>query len=368
MKINKILIKTIEGKYPRLIGKDIVSKLENLLKKNNIFSSKILLVIDRKVPSKFINKIIKSFKKKIYIIYLTSNEKNKSQKSVDKIINILLKNNFNRNDCLISVGGGIVGDLSAYTASIFKRGLSYVSIPTTLLAQVDSSIGGKTGINSKYGKNLIGSFYQPKLVISDISFLKSLPNREILCGYAEIFKHSIISDKVFFNFLNKNIEKILLLQTPLIEQSIYKSCIIKKKIVEKDFKEKNLRKILNFGHTFGHAYESSLGYSSKLNHGEAVILGISSAAKFSQDIKMLSKNEYTLILRHIQKINSKLRLKNYFKKNKIRKIVKFMSNDKKNSDEKINLILIKKIGNINIQKKYNLKKIETFLSNYFNII
>ena len=129
-----------------------------------------------------------------------------------------------------------------------------------------------------------------------------------------------------------------------------------------------MRKILNFGHTFGHAYESSLGYSSKLNHGEAVILGISSAAKFSQDIKMMSIKEYTLILSHIQKINSKLRLKNYFEKNKIRKIVKFMSNDKKNSDEKINLILIKKIGKINIQKKYNLKKIETFLSNYFNII
>ena len=137
---------------------------------------------------------------------------------------------------------------------------------------MDASIGGKTGINSKYGKNLIGSFYQPKLVISDISFLKSLPKREILCGYAEIFKHSIISNRKFFYFLDKNIKKFKFKNT-IIEKSIYKSCIIKKKLVEKDFKEKNLRKILNFGHTFGHAYEACLGYSSKLNHGEAVILG-----------------------------------------------------------------------------------------------
>ena len=176
------------------------------------------------------------------MIYINSNEKNKSQNTVDKIINVLLKNNFNRNDCLISIGGGIIGDLSAFAASIFKRGLFYVNIPTTLLAQVDSSIGGKTGINSKYGKNLIGSFYQPKFVISDISFLKSLPKREILCGYAEIFKHSLISDKVFFSFLDKNIKKILDLKSSYIKKAIYKSCIIKKNIVEKDFKEKNLRR------------------------------------------------------------------------------------------------------------------------------
>ena len=368
MKVKKILVNTIDGKYPILIGKNITPRLNDILNRNNIFFTKILLVIDNKVPSAIIKKIKKSFKKKIFLFYLTSNERNKSQKNVDKIINILLKNKFNRNDCLISIGGGIIGDLSAYAASIFKRGLSYVSVPTTLLAQVDSSIGGKTGINSKYGKNLIGSFYQPKLVVSDISFLKSLPKREILCGYAEIFKHSIISDKLFFYFLDKNIKKILDLKSPFIEKSIYKSCIIKKNVVEKDFKEKNLRKILNFGHTFGHAFESALGYSSKLNHGEAVILGISSAAKFSQQIKMLNKNDYNLISEHIKKINSQLKLKNFFKNGNIKKITSFMSNDKKNSDEKINLILIKKVGKVNIHHKFNLKKIESFFFNYFNVI
>tara|TARA_Y100001958_G_C21208563_1_gene534486 strand:+ start:224 stop:1330 length:1107 start_codon:yes stop_codon:yes gene_type:complete len=368
MKTSKILINTSDGKYPILIGNNLSLKLGNLLKKNNILSTKILLVIDTKVPRKIVQKIKNKLKKKIFLIYINSNEKNKSQNTVNKIINILLKNNFNRNDCLISIGGGIIGDLSAFAASIFKRGLFYVNIPTTLLAQVDSSIGGKTGINSKYGKNLIGSFYQPKFVISDISFLKSLPKREILCGYAEIFKHSLISDKVFFSFLDKNIKKILDLKSSYIKKAIYKSCIIKKNIVEKDFKEKNLRKVLNFGHTFGHAYEASLKYSSKLNHGEAVILGISSAAKFSQYNNIININEYKLIFNHIKKINKKLVLKNFFKKNSIKKIIKFMSTDKKNSDNNINLILIKKIGKVNFNYKFNVKKIEKFLLDYFNII
>ena len=368
MKTKKIIVNTSDGSYPILIGKNLSLNLGNILKENNIFSSKILLVVDNNVPAKMVQKIKKKIKKKIFLIYINSNEKNKSQKSVDKIIDILLKNNFNRTDCLISIGGGIIGDLSAYVSSIFKRGLLYVNIPTTLLAQVDSSIGGKTGINSKYGKNLIGSFYQPKFVISDTSFLKSLPKREILCGYAEIFKHSLISDKAFFNFLNKNIKEVLNLKNNYIEKSIYKSCIIKKKIVEKDFKEKNLRKVLNFGHTFGHAYEASLGYSLKLNHGEAVILGISSATKFSHDNNLISDKEYNLVFNHIKKINRKLVLRNYFKKNMINKIIKFMSADKKNSDSNINLILINKIGRVNYNYRYNVSKIKKFFLNYFNTI
>ena len=368
MKIKKISVSTSEGNYPILIGKGLSFKLGSFLKKNNIFSSKVLLIIDNKVPNNLIQKIKKSIKEKKFFIYLKSNEKNKSQKNVDKIINFLLKKNFKRNDCVVSIGGGIIGDLTGYVASIFKRGIFFVNIPTTLLAQVDSSIGGKTGINSKYGKNLIGSFYQPKLVISDILFLKSLPKREIFCGYAEIFKHSLISDRNFFNFLNQNTKKILNLNTPFIEKSIYRSCNIKKNVVQSDFKEKGLRKILNFGHTFGHAYEASLGYSSKLNHGEAVILGISSAARFSHNDKILNTKDYKLISEHIKKIDINLNLKNYFKKKNIKKITRFMLNDKKNSDEKINLILLRKIGITIFKKKYNLKRIENFFLNHFNTI
>ena len=159
-----------------------------------------LVIADKNVPKKLIYKVLNSLpKKKISLHYFNSSEKNKSQKSVDNILSILLSKNFNRNDCLISIGGGITGDVSGFAASLFKRGLKFINIPTTL-SQVDSSIGGKTGINNKYGKNLIGAFYQPSLVISDIIFLKSLPKREIICGYGEILKHAIIEIKNFLLF------------------------------------------------------------------------------------------------------------------------------------------------------------------------
>ena len=201
MKNSKIFINTKNGSYPILIGSELINNLEKILKLYSIKSSKYLIIFDKNVPKKYIRIIKKKIKKKIILLKFLSSEKNKNQKNVDYILNILLKNNFNRNDCVISVGGGIIGDLSAFAASIFKRGLKFVNIPTTLLAQVDSSIGGKTGINTKFGKNLIGSFYQPSLVISDINFLKSLPPREIICGYGEILKHSIIANKKFFSFL-----------------------------------------------------------------------------------------------------------------------------------------------------------------------
>ena len=361
MKNRKIIINTNEGRYPILIGKNISFSLGSILNQNSILPSKILFVIDAKVPKKIVAKILKSIKKKYQIFYFNSSEKNKSQKSIYKIIDILLKNNFNRNDCLISIGGGITGDTAGYAASIYKRGMIYINIPSTLLAQVDASIGGKTGINSKYGKNLIGTFYQPKLVITDTIFLKSLPKREILCGYGEIFKHSIIFDKKFFLFLDKHVEKILNLKTPYIESSILKSCLIKKKIVEKDFKERNLRKALNLGHTFGHAYEAYLGYSKKLNHGEAVILGIASATKFSYLKKILNFKNYKLILDHISKINKNLFLKKYFNIKSKNKIIKYMANDKKNFDKNINLVLINKIGEVNFKNKYTISEIDKFL-------
>ena len=273
----------------------MINKLSKIFKDNSIKFSNCLLVIDNKIPKIFINKIIKSLKnKKKHIYYFSANEKNKSLASINKILELLLKKNFNRNDCLISIGGGITGDVSGFASSIFKRGIKFINIPTTLLAQVDSSIGGKTGINSKYGKNLIGSFYQPSLVISDIDFLKTLPRREIICGYGEILKHSLISNKKFFLFLNKNASKILSLKTPYLEKSIKESCLIKKRIIQIDEKEKGLRKVLNFGHTFAHAYEAVLKYSKKLNHGEAVLLGIMNASKFSFEKKLVKENEFNL--------------------------------------------------------------------------
>ncbi len=364
MKIKKLIIKTKTQKYQILIGNNLIQKLSNLFKKNLISFNKCLLLIDKNISKKNVQLIKKSLLKKntkIYIHWIKATETNKNQKSIDEILEILLKNNFSRQDCLISIGGGITGDIGGFAASIFKRGLKFINIPTTLLSQVDSSVGGKTGINSKHGKNLIGNFYQPKLVISDINFLKTLPKREIICGYAEILKHSIITSKNFFKFLEKNIENILNLKSPFIEKAIFESCKIKKSIVEKDEKEKNLRKILNFGHTFGHAYEASLNFSKKLNHGEAVLLGMNSALKFSLKKKLISKNEYDLILKHFKNINLPSKIEKYFTIKKLDNILSFMSKDKKNNSEKINLILLKKIGNPIINNQYKKEYLKSFL-------
>ncbi|NMN67176.1 3-dehydroquinate synthase [Candidatus Pelagibacter ubique] len=362
MSVIKLQIKTGNQKYPIYIGNDILDKLNKFLKENLINFNQCLVIVDKNVPKILVSKVLNTLhKKKISLYYFHSSEKNKNQKIVNSILDTLLSKNFNRNDCVISIGGGITGDVSGFAASIFKRGLKFINIPTTLLSQVDSSIGGKTGINSKYGKNLIGSFYQPSLVISDIVFLKSLPKREVICGYGEIFKHAIILDKKFFSFLNKNGSQILNLKSPLIENAIFKSCSIKKKVVEADEKEISLRKILNFGHTFAHAYEAALGFSKKLNHGEAVILGIKTAAKFSLSINILNIKEYHLIESHLNKLKLPKNINKFFTIRDLNKILSFMKKDKKNNTNKINLVLLKKIGSPVYKLEFNEKKIYLFL-------
>ena len=358
----KLKIKTKTQNYPIIIGSNLIPKISKLTKNESVDFNKCLLIIDRNVPKKMVNKIIQAFKqKKIYKYYFIASEKNKSQNNLNLILKILLEKNFSRTDCLISIGGGITGDLGGFAASLFKRGIKFINIPTTLLSQVDSSVGGKTGINTKYGKNLIGSFYQPNLVISDINFLRTLPKREIVCGYGEILKHSIIANKNFYKFLNKNVTDILKLKSPFIENAIFKSCQIKKAVVEKDEKEKSIRKILNFGHTFAHAYEASLNYSKKLNHGEAVLLGMNSALSFSNSNKMLSNKEYQSVKNHIKNSKLPFNIRNYFKLKDLNKIVSFMTIDKKNYSDKINLILLRKIGNPEIGKEFTRKKIKFFL-------
>ena len=365
MKQIKLNITTKTKKYPIIIGPNLTSKVLKIFKSNSINFEKCFLVIDKNVPKKFVLNIKRSLNnKKVYVLFFNSSEKNKNFKIINKILEILLNKNFSRNDCLVSVGGGITGDISGFAASLFKRGLQFINIPTTLLAQVDSSIGGKTGINSKYGKNLIGSFYQPSLVISDTKFLKSLSKREIVCGYGEILKHSLIDNKKFFNYLNKNFKKILNLSSPFIEKAIYESCKIKKKIVEKDEKEIGLRKILNFGHTFAHAYEAGLGYSNKLNHGEAVILGMKTALSFSLKTNIISKSEYKLITNHIYDARLPSSIKKYFSLKDLNKILSFMIKDKKNNSKKINLVLLNKIGKPTFNKQYSKKKLNLFLKNY----
>jgi 3-dehydroquinate synthase/shikimate kinase/3-dehydroquinate synthase len=367
MKPIKLKIKTKNQKYPIIIGSKLVSNISRIIKDNSLDFKQCLIVVDKNISKKIVSKLKKSLiKKKVYIYFFNASEINKNINSINKILDVLLNRNFSRNDCLISMGGGITGDISGFAASLFKRGMKFINIPTTLLSQVDSSIGGKTGVNTKYGKNLIGSFYQPNLVITDIQFLKTLPKREIICGYGEILKHSLIANKNFYNFLNNNNKKIFNLSSPFIEKAIYESCKIKKNVVEKDEREEGLRKILNFGHTFAHAYEASLGYSKKLNHGEAVILGIKTALDFSLMKNLLKKDEYDSIINHIYKCNLQSNLSKFFKVKDLNQILSFMLKDKKNNSNKISLVLLKKIGVPLINKEFSKKNIALFLRKQLN--
>ncbi len=362
----RLFVKTKDKTYPIYFGENNCFKIKRILFQNNINAKKLIVIYDRNIPKKIINR----FKNKLtgnksIFLRLNFNEKVKNLNTVKKILDVLSKNNFNRNDCVISMGGGIAGDICAFAASIYKRGLKFVNIPSTLLSQVDSSIGGKTGVNNFIGKNMIGTFCQPNVVIVDIIFLKSLPKREVICGYAEILKHSLISNKKFFIFLISNFRDILNLRTDIIKKTILNSCKIKKKIIEKDEKEKNLRKSLNYGHTFAHAFESTLDYTNKLNHGEAVLLGILAASRFSNKEGLLPRNELKLIENHLKEIKYN-NLKYYFKKNSIGKILDFMIKDKKNNNKDINLILLKKIAEPVLNKRFTQNKLKRFLNSLIN--
>ena len=340
-----------------------------LIKKNLPGVKKICIISDNNLPKLLLKKLTKSLKKyKLKVYKLSANEKTKSLKVANKIIEQLLKDNFNRSDCIIAFGGGVIGDLSAFISNLTKRGLKFINIPTTLLAQVDASIGGKTGINSNQGKNLIGTFYQPDFILSDVSVLKSLPKREIVSGYGEILKHSLILDKKFFLWLFKNGKKIINRKNNFIlKKAIIKSCKIKCGVVNKDEKEKNLRMILNFGHTFAHGFESAKNFTKKLKHGEAVLLGMMIASDLSNNKKKLSFKELLLIKKHYINLKLPMNINTIFKKKEINKIIFFMKKDKKNIDEKINLILLEKIGKATKPKKIALhfREIKKFLNSYY---
>jgi len=210
MKTIKLNVKTKAKNYPIYFGDNILNKTGKLVKEHLPDVKKICIISDKKLPNKLLTKLLRSLKNyDIKIFKLRSSEKNKNLSVANKIIEQLLKENFNRSDCLVAFGGGILGDLSAFISNLTKRGIKFVNIPTTLLSQVDASVGGKTGINSNQGKNLIGTFYQPNFVISDPLVFESLPQREIISGYAEVLKHSLILDRKFFFWLTKNGKKII---------------------------------------------------------------------------------------------------------------------------------------------------------------
>ena len=355
MRNKEIKFRNKSENYSIFIGQNTLNLLPKKIKSLCPLTKKIGVIIDKNLPTEFKQKLrIKLRGYEVSFLSFTANEKNKSLNQVNSILNALLSKNLNRSDLIIGVGGGITGDVVSFVASIFKRGINFINIPTTLLAQVDSSIGGKTGVNSSHGKNLIGSFYQPRLVIVDTTFLKSLPKKEMVCGYAEILKHSIIKDKIFFQWLKKNTKLILAKKKKELIYAIKKSCEIKMFFVKRDTNEKGLRMTLNFGHTFAHAIEVKNNFSKKITHGEAVLAGIILATKMSIIRKVCNKNTFDQIEKIYKENSLFYTYKKYNKLIEIRKLIPYLKNDKKNNDEKINFILLKKIGKTTTPNKHKI--------------
>ncbi len=353
--IKKIKITTKENTYSIEIEANSINKnLKKILSKNK----KVVFLIDKKVFHIF--KKLKNYKKYNYIC-ISCSEKIKNFKFYENLTQKILKIGIDRNSLIVAMGGGTLGDLSGFIASTILRGIDLILIPTTLLSQVDSSIGGKNGINTDYGKNLVGTFYQPKLVLIDPDILSSLPKRELRSGYAEIIKHSIINDQRFFKWLDINSHLIFKLNSRILTEAIYKSILIKRKFVIKDEKErlknKYSRAMLNFGHTFGHALETYYKYDNKLTHGEAISIGMNIAAILSNKLNYLSNKNLNKINLHLK--NNKLPI--YDKEMYNNKIFEIIKKDKKNIDGRINMILINKIGNVFINNKLDLISIKKLL-------
>jgi 3-dehydroquinate synthase len=240
----------------------------------------------------------------------------------------------------LALGGGVVGDLAGFAAATYLRGVPYVQVPTTLLAQVDSSVGGKTGINHQEGKNLIGAFYQPRLVLIDVTALASLPRRELIAGLAEVIKYGIIEDPTLFNFLEKDIESLLALNRERLIQTITTSCTIKARIVEKDEREDDYRAVLNFGHTIGHALEAATGYS-RLLHGEAIGVGMVKAAALSVQEGFCDQRSFERVRKLVKKAGLPLEIPSGVS---MQSLIQGMEVDKKSAEGKIKFVMCTGIG------------------------
>ncbi len=352
---NKIIIKNKKFSTSILIKRNYISNFIKMIAKKN---EKVFCIIDKKIK-KTLNL---AQQQNIKIIYLQCGEKIKSIDGFGDLSDTLIKSNISRKSAIVAIGGGTLGDLTGFVASTILRGVDFYLIPTTLLSQVDSSIGGKNGINTSYGKNLLGTFYQPKEVLIDISILNSLSKKEIKSGYSEIVKHALIKDYSFFTWLEKNANKIFNLNKLALEEAIHKSIMIKLFYVKKDEKEfllnNNSRAMLNFGHTIGHAVESYYNYK-KFNHGEAISIGIITEAKISNYLGLLSSIELQRIITHFK--NCKLKIFDKILNDKI--ILKQLAKDKKNFLNKINFSLIDKIGNSIFYKKLDKNKVYKILKN-----
>lgn len=300
--LEKLIVNLKNNEYPIYIGFDLFS-IKNIFFPIQSYTQ--VVIITNKIIFNLWNSSISYFLSKLRVkfsnITINDGEIYKNITIVEKIVSKLLEKSYSRDTVLIALGGGVIGDLSGFIASIYQRGIRFIQIPTTLLAQVDASIGGKTSVNHILGKNMIGSFWQPSSVIINLNFLSTLPKNQLISGMAEIVKYAISFDKKFFDWLEKNIKLLLDLDQKALFYCINKCCRIKKHIVEKDEKEINDRMLLNLGHTYGHAIETFLGYGKWL-HGEAISVGMVMAAKTSELLGFLNKIDFIRIVTLLKRI------------------------------------------------------------------
>jgi len=341
--MKKIDVKLPDHPYQILIGENIFPQLYNLAAKYKL-KKNIFAVIDKNLYTIYKKELESVFTPppgKFTFLSIDSRESQKSLTTMRKIYSSLVVSNYGRDSLLIAVGGGIVGDVGGFAAATYARGIQYIQVPTTLLATVDSSVGGKTGINFGSTKNIIGSFYQPKLVLVDINFLKTLPKREIISGVGEILKYAFLIKGDFFEYFEGNLDKLIDLDKRVVTDIIAESVKYKASVVIQDEKEESgIRKLLNLGHTFAHAIEVEGRH--RLKHGEAVIVGLACALHLSNKLGLMENNSFDIGINLVKRFTKYIRMRKYDEK----KMLTLMKRDKKSLNENYQFVLMKDFGKI----------------------
>lgn len=295
----------------------------------------------------------------VKVCVLPDGEQYKNQTSIDQIYDALMAEHFNRDVTLIALGGGVVGDMTGFAAASFMRGVNFIQIPTTLLSQVDSSVGGKTGINHAQGKNMIGAFWQPQIVLAEMSTLKTLPARELSAGLAEVIKYALIMDADFLTWLEHNLPAMMALDLAVLGEAVKRCCQYKADVVAQDERESGVRALLNFGHTFGHVIETHEGYGNWL-HGEAVAAGMVQAAELSQKLGWLTNEDVARIKRVLTLANLPITPPII----DVQTALDLMGHDKKVKHGQIRLILLKSIGEAVLTNDFDAKLLTDVLSQH----
>ena len=345
--------------YPIYIGQGLIT--DSGLVCRHIHSKQVLVVSNETVAPLYMDKMLASLKGlQVEQVVLPDGEKYKTLDILNQIFDCLLAKRFDRGCTLVALGGGVIGDMTGFAAACYQRGVDFIQIPTTLLSQVDSSVGGKTGVNHPMGKNMIGAFYQPNAVLIDIDTLKTLPSRELSAGLAEVIKHGIITDAAYFSWLEANIRNLRKLEPSALAYAIEGSCVIKSRVVSEDEKEAGVRALLNFGHTFGHAIETGMGYGVWL-HGEAVGAGMCMAARMSRILGWLSDEEEKRIVELIAAAGLPTMPPTDLSAQRFKEL---MAVDKKVLSGQLRLVLLKAIGNALISKDFKASALDDTLTSY----